>query len=65
MPTEGSTNRHSISCELLRETAKAWHIDDGTREVWIPKSQGELYKKSDGTYDLFAEEWLLKEKGLI
>lgn len=63
--TEGRTNRFSISCRLVRETQKAWLIDTGDTEVWFPKSQGELYRAADGTYDLFGEEWLLKEKGLI
>ncbi len=63
--TTGSTHRHSISCKLVRETAKAWLINDGTQELWFPKSQGELYHCADGSYDLFGEEWLLKEKGLI
>lgn len=63
--TEGSSDRFCISCELRRETERAWLIDDGNMEVWIPKSQGELYKREDGSYDLFAEEWLLKDKGLI
>jgi hypothetical protein len=63
--TEGASDRFSISCKLLRETEKAWLIDSGDEEVWIPKSQGEMYKCADGTYDLFAETWLLKAKGLI
>jgi hypothetical protein len=63
--TEGSTNRHSINCKLIRSTDKAWFIDDGAQKVWIPKSQAELYDCADGTKDLFAEEWILKAKGLI
>lgn len=63
--TEGSTHRHSISCKLITETAKAWLVNDGDKEVWIPKSQGEMYRCADGTYDLFAEEWILKAKGLV
>lgn len=64
--TEGSSDRPCINCKLLRETEKAWLItDDGDREIWVPKSQGELYKRADGTYDFFAEEWLLKKKDLI
>jgi hypothetical protein len=65
MSSEGKTNRHSISCKLVRETPKAWLLDTGDDEVWFPKSQGELYERGDGTHDLFGEEWLLKEKGLI
>jgi hypothetical protein len=63
--TEGKSDRFCINCKLLRETEKAWLIDDGDQEVWIPKSQGEVYKREDGTHDLFAEQWLLKAKGLI
>lgn len=63
--TEGATHRHSINCSLERETEKAWLINDGTKDYWIPKSQDEMYRRADGTYDLFAEEWLLKAKGLI
>ena len=63
--TEGASGRFCVNCKLKRETEKAWLIDDGKTRVWIPKSQGEIYKCSDGTWDLFAEEWLLKVKGLI
>jgi hypothetical protein len=64
--TEGKSDRIAVNCKLLRETEKAWMItDDGDREIWIPKSQGEIYKRVDDTWDLFAEEWLLKAKGLI
>lgn len=62
---EGSTHRHSIACELLRETEKAWLIDDGSKEVWMPKSQGEMFRQTDGSHTLFAEEWIRKTKGLI
>jgi hypothetical protein len=63
--TEGKSDRFCINCKLLRETEKAWLIDDGDNEVWMPKSQGEIYKRDDGTWDLFAEQWILKTKGLI
>jgi hypothetical protein len=64
--TEGKSDRFCINCRLVRETEKAWLIDpDGENKVWVPKSQGEVYKREDGTWDLFAEEWLLKAKGLI
>jgi hypothetical protein len=63
--TEGNDDRPCINCKLLRETEKAWLIDDGSQEVWMPKSQGEMYKRGDGTWDLFAEEWILKAKDLI
>ena len=63
--TEGSTGRHSISCKIIRETEKAWLIDDGKSKQWFPKSRGEVYKNKDGTHDLFGEKWIMKEKGLI
>lgn len=65
MKLRQSTNRHSINCELLRETDKAWLINDGTKDVWFPKSQGDLDPCADGTHDLFGEEWIMKDKGLI
>ena len=65
-PNEGSSNRHCINCKVKYETERAWLIDEGTKEVWIPKSQGEIYTRNlDGTVDLFVEEWIAKEKGLI
>jgi hypothetical protein len=63
--TEGATDRPSVACELLRETEKAWYLDTGDKEIWFPKSQGELYKQADGSYELFGEAWIMKEKGLI
>lgn len=60
-----SSGRVSINCKLVHESPKAWLIDDGSNKVWFPKSQGDLDARSDGTHDLFGEEWLMKEKGLI
>jgi hypothetical protein len=54
-----------VNCKIVRETPKAWLIDDGKRQEWFPKSQGEIYDRSDGTNDLCAEEWILKSKGFI
>jgi len=63
---EGKSDRHCINCTLEHETERAWLINDGTGTHWIPKSQAEIYeKRSDGTIDMFVEEWILKEKGLI
>lgn len=63
--TEGATHRHSINCKLEHETEKAWLVNDGTKQGWVPKSQGEIFRCADGTYDLFAEEWILKKLGFI
>jgi hypothetical protein len=63
--TEGKSSRPCINCKVKHETDRAWLIDDGAKQVWVPKSQGEMYPRADGTHDLFLEEWLAKEKGLI
>lgn len=52
-----------ITARLVRESigGLAWLIDDGDRQVWIPKSQAE--KNPDGTFTM--PEWLATEKGLL
>lgn len=50
-----------IAAEIRVETARAWLVFDGAREVWLPKSLVE--SNGDGTFTL--PEWLAKEKGLI
>lgn len=61
-----SKQLEDISVKLLHETPRAWCVDDGTKRVWIPKSQAELSEVSaSGTFTLTAPRWLLKDKGLI
>ena len=50
-----------IAAEIKVETAKAWLLFDGTREVWVPKSQVE--NNGDGTFTM--PEWLALDKGLL
>ena len=50
-----------LAVEIRHETANAFLVHDGHRDVWLPKSQTE--RNSDGTFTL--PEWLAKEKGLI
>lgn len=60
--------RPCVNCTIKHETERAWLIDDGSgrENLWVPKSQGEVYeRRADGTVDLFVEEWIAKEKGLI
>ena len=56
-----------ITCEVLRETDKAFHISDGATQAWVPKSQVEWHKgeptKKAGV--MVMPEWLAKDKGLI
>lgn len=63
-----------IYCKLVRETSAAYLINDGTEEVWVPKSQCEwepegnspqftALERNHGTMSM--PEWLAKDKGLI
>jgi hypothetical protein len=56
---------HDVNVKLVHETPKAWLVDDGSGEEWFPKSVCELEPRQDGTWDLTAPEWLLKDKGFI
>lgn len=55
--------------EIKHETEKAWLIDDGLKDHWLPKSQVKLKHEyvSDGSrfghFDI--PEWLAEQKGLI
>lgn len=51
-----------IAGELQGETEKAYRFFDGTRTVWLPKSQCQ-WDPDDKTMTM--EEWLAKEKELI
>jgi hypothetical protein len=51
-----------ITCEIRHETAGAFLIFDGDKEVWIPKSIGEW--DQDAKTMAMPERWAL-EKGLI
>lgn len=50
-----------IAASLRSETPLAYLINDGKREVWLPKSQTE--RNPNGTFTM--PEWLAKEKELI
>ena len=60
--TAGRSNIIDIVGELRRETEKAYCVFDGTKEVWLPKSQVE-YDPDDGTFAM--PEWLAMDKGLL
>lgn len=60
--------RHvEIACELRHETAKAFLIHDGTKELWLPKSMIEFERDKPGSAVGTATmpEWFALEKGLI
>jgi secreted trypsin-like serine protease len=62
-----------ITAEIKAETAHAWLISDGEREVWLPKSRvrrEDIQIKPQGserhqTAVFFVPKWLAKEKELI
>lgn len=51
-----------IACSVKHETERAWLITDGTKDVWLPKSQCEMDERA-GICTM--PEWLAKEKELI
>lgn len=51
-----------IGGEVRAETEKAYRFFDGTRTVWLPKSQCE-WDETDKT--MAMPEWLAMEKGLV
>lgn len=53
---------HDFTVILKHETDSAWLVNDGSKNAWIPKSQGELVAKS-GAWTLTIPEWLAIEKG--
>lgn len=56
-----------IACERRHETEKAILIFDGTKEVWLAKSQCEFYP-DDGIHRhgiVAMPEWLAIEKELV
>lgn len=53
-----------IAVMLKHETKSAYLVNDGTQDVWLPKSQCEFAQLgNDGVVTLPL--WLAKEKGLI
>jgi len=60
-----------IACFVRMETPRAFLINDGHREVWVPKSQCEVeysnHSQSDEPSNAICTmpEWLAKEKELI
>jgi hypothetical protein len=51
-----------VAGEIRGETEKAFRFYDGSRFVWLPKSQVE-WDKDSGT--MAMPEWLAKDKELI
>ncbi len=67
-----------LAVEIRHETALAWLVHDGHRDVWIPKSQcevewdpptpdgfGETSAARRGTATITLPEWLAQKTELI
>ena len=58
-----------MSVTFKRETDLAVLINDGDKDIWLPKSQLGSYEFCDTgpgeVIDIEVAEWLAKEKGLI
>ncbi|WP_439814009.1 hypothetical protein [Zavarzinia sp. CC-PAN008] len=51
-----------IAGKIERETDRAWRFNDGTRTVWLPKSQVEW---DPDARTMAMPEWLARDKELI
>lgn len=57
-----------LTMQLHHETPKALLVsDDGDKDkaVWLPLSQIEIERKSDGIVIVTLPEWLATDKGLV
>ena len=55
-----------IEVTVKRETMMALLVDDGSQEVWIPKSViSDQTGEGLGITSIFIPEWLAVEKGLV
>lgn len=63
------SNLVDIACFVRMETSRAVLINDGHREVWLPKSQVEVDEAGSTNGELCATVtmpfWLAKSKELI
>jgi hypothetical protein len=62
--TDRDTKLCDVAVLLKHETMKAYLVNDGANDVWLPKSMVEV----DGTGSnaiVTMPEWLAKEKGLL
>lgn len=66
-PARGTAERIQVFGQVRGESKAAWRFFDGTKEVWLPKSQVKIAEVRAGTSaaEVDLPEWLAKEKGLI
>lgn len=54
-------NLFDFAAELKHETDKAFLVNDGEKDYWLPKRFTE--QNADGTFTI--PEWLAVEKGIV
>jgi hypothetical protein len=55
-----------VAVQLKHETPKAYLVNDGANDVWLPKSMVELDDSGgDDNAIVTMPEWLARDKGLI
>ena len=65
MPS-GKSNLVDITGELVGPaTEKAVLFNDGTRSVWLPRSEIDIAAADNGLAEVTMPEWLAQKKGLI
>lgn len=61
-----STKEVEIACIVKHQTDNAMLINDGSKDVWIPKSKITDECETNGVIEsIFIPEWLALEKELI
>jgi hypothetical protein len=58
-------NKLAIDCTIEHQTKKAVLIDDGTQQIWLPKSVVEIDRSEDGKAVVYVPTWLANERELI
>ncbi len=53
-----------LAVEIRHETARAWLVHDGHRDVWLPKSIVEVSEER-GASIVTLPEWLARKTSLI
>lgn len=56
-----------LDCKVLHETTKAYKVEIGGKEHWVPKSMVKDYcEESDGTISsIFVPEWFATKEGMV
>ena len=58
-PVEGEERVYSVG--VLAESEKAWRVQTGNRDEWVPKSQSQLFERANRTETISTPETTLSE----